>query len=213
MTSFFDVSYQTPSWLKQKLTRRHLLKSAAGASAVAALPRYAFASKADMAAIVKTDPWLTLDAVLQHLLPSSESGPGAVEIQASNYLYQTLAQQPIDDEEKQFINKGVGWLNGYSESQKAKKFVQLTTAEKEAMLRAISGSQAGENWLNTLINYLYEAMMSPPIYGGNPSGIGWQWLQHQAGFPLPATGQRYYEIPGRYQIKVNNVPVEEKTKS
>lgn len=213
MSSFFDVSYQTPSWLKQKLSRRHLLKSAAGASAVAALPRYTFAYQADIAAITKTDPWLTLDAVLQHLLPSSASGPGAVEIQATNYLYQTVTQQPVDEAEKVFIKQGVAWLNGYSQNQVAKNFVQLRTSEKETMLRAISGSQAGENWLNTLINYLYEAMLSAPIYGGNPKGIGWQWLEHQAGFPLPEKGQRYYEIPGRYQIAVKNLPVEEKIKS
>lgn len=213
MNSFFDASYKTPSWFKQKLSRRHLLKSAAGASAVAALPRYAFAYQTDMEAITKTDPWLTLDAVLQHLLPSSPTGPGAVEIQASNYLYQTVTQQPIDDAEKVFINKGVGWLNSYSQSQVSKNFVRLGTSEKETMLRAISGSQAGQNWLNTLLNYIFEAMLSPPIYGGNPNGIGWQWLKHQAGFPLPAKGQRYYEIPGRYQIAVKNLPVEEKIKS
>ena len=212
MFSFFDTSYQTPIWFKQKLSRRHFFKSAAGATAVAALPRYVFATKMDLAKLTKTDPWLTLDAVLKHLLPSSPSGPGAIEIQATNYLYQTITQQPIDDAEKSFIQKGVGWLNGYSQSQIKKNFVELSSAEKETILRAIAGSTAGENWLNTLLNYIFEAMLSPPIYGGNPNGIGWQWLNHQAGFPLPETGQRYYEIPSRYQISINNVTAEEKTK-
>ncbi|MGJ8693247.1 MAG: gluconate 2-dehydrogenase subunit 3 family protein [Thalassotalea sp.] len=213
MQSFFEKSYQTPSWLKNKLSRRQLLKSAAGASAIASLPRYAFAAPEALTELTKTDPWLTLDTVFNHLLPSSASGPGAAEIQASNYLYQTIQQQPIGADEITFIYNGVGWLNGYSNSQLSKTFVALTTAEKETILRGISGSTAGENWLNTLINYLYEAMLSPPIYGGNPNGVGWQWLKHQAGFPLPAKGQRYYEIPGRHQISVKNMPVEEKTKS
>lgn len=232
MFSFFDESYQTPQWFKQKMTRRNLLKSAAGATAVASLPRYAFANTADLALIIKKDPWLTLDAVLNHLLPTSESGPGAIEIQATNYLYQTVMLQPIEESEKEFINKGVGWLNGYSQSQLKKNFVLLNGVEKENMLRAISGSSAGQNWLNTLLNYIFEAMLSPPIYGGNPNGIGWSWLKHQGGFPLPQKGKRYYEIPSRYTniskinpeqnknktlaantIPVKNVPVEEKVKS
>jgi gluconate 2-dehydrogenase gamma chain len=45
-------------------------------------------------------------------------------------------------------------------------------------------------------------MLSPPAYGGNPNGIGWQWLNHQPGFPLPEKGGRYYEIPSRFTIPV-----------
>jgi hypothetical protein len=213
MQSFFDQTYQTPLWLTQRLSRRKLLKSAAGASLVASLPRFAFATPNELAKITKTDPWLTLDVVLQHLLPSSNTGPGAIEIQATNYLYQMVQNQPIEQDEKAFIQKGVGWLNGYSQSQLQKNFALLTSPEKEQMLRAIAGSRAGENWINTLLNYIFEAMLSPPVYGGNPNGIGWQWLKHQAGFPLPKNGDRYYEIPTYQQISVKNVPVEEKTKS
>ena len=215
--SFFDKNYQTPTWFKKRLSRRHVLKSAAGATAIAALPKFSAATPQQLSEITKADPWLTLNAVLEHLLPSSASGPGAVEIQATNYLYQTIKFQPIEQNEKDFIFKGVGWLNGYSQSQQQQNFVALTTANKEKMLKAISRSTAGENWLNTLINYIYEAMLSPPIYGGNPKGIGWQWLEHQAGFPLPQQGDRYYEIPTyqqtTQQIAVKQLPAEEKTKS
>lgn len=218
MLSFFDKNYKTPTWFDQKVSRRQLLKSAAGASAISALPRYAFASQRDIEKIIVNEPWLTINAVLNHLLPSSNSGPGAKEIQATNYLYQTMTQQPIDSDEKAFIYKGEGWLNGYSQSQLSKGFSLLTNTEKETMLKAISASKAGENWLNTLLNYIFEAMLSPPIYGGNPNGIGWQWLKHQSGFPLPKKGQRYYEIPSRYAIAAKNITadskiVEDKTKS
>ena len=201
--SFFQKNYQTPAWLKAKLTaqqsRRNFLKSAAGATAIATLPLPVFSSnfKDKLAKAKQADPWLTLYAVQNHLLPSSPSGPGAKEIQAFAYLYQLIHEQPTDDEEQQFIFKGVGWLNGFSQEQLNKNFVALTTAEKEQVLKAISGSTAGENWLNTLIGYVFEAMLSPPAYGGNPDGIGWQWLKHQAGFPLPKVGQRYYEIPAQ----------------
>ena len=206
VNSFFDENFRTPKWLQKKVSRRSALKSAAGATMVAAMPMRSWstslATKLDGA--LKTDPWLTLDEVLAHLLPESPTGPSAKEIQASQYLYNVVFQQPTEAAEVEFIYKGVGWLNGFSNSQLKKNFVALTFDEKESILRAISKSTAGENWLSNLVGYIFEAMLSPPSYGGNPNGIGWQWLEHQAGFPLPQAGQRYYELPGKQPIVLSH---------
>ena len=104
--SFFDPKYKTPSWLRAKLSRRNLLKSAAGASAVAAMPKvlaWTGEKQSKLLTLKKSDPWLTLDAVLIHLLPSSPTGPGAEDIQALAYLFNVVDEQPIDEAEKQFI--------------------------------------------------------------------------------------------------------------
>jgi len=225
LKSFFDKNYQTPLWFKEKgftekrrkekesvrLSRRSFLKSAAGASAVGisagmALPAFSLTlqDKNALAELVKTDPWKTLDATLMHLLPdsslSASKGPSAKDINALAYLHQVMTVQPTEQDEKAFILKGVGWLNGFAKSEYNKLFVALTLREKELLLRSISRSQAGGNWLNTLLNYIFEAMLAPPSYGGNPNGVGWQWLDHQAGFPLPKVGQRYFELPPRSQV-------------
>lgn len=206
VNSFFDDNFQTPKWLQKKISRRSALKSAAGATMVAAMPMRAWSALANdqFTQVLKTDPWLTLNAVLDHLLPASPTGPSAKEIQASQYLYNIVFQQPTDDSEIEFIYKGVGWLNGFSNSQLQKDFVALTFDEKENTLQTISKSTAGENWLSNLVGYIFEAMLTPPSYGGNPNGIGWQWLDHQAGFPLPPAGKRYYELPGQQAITKNN---------
>jgi len=111
-----------------------------------------------------------------------------------------MTVQPTEQDEKDFIIKGVGWLNGYANSEKSANFASLTFADKEQLLRGISRSTAGQNWLNTLLGYIFQAMLAPPSYGGNPNGIGYQWLEHQAGFPLPKEGQRYFELPSRARI-------------
>lgn len=204
--SFFDENCSTPQWLQKKVSRRNALKSAAGATMVAAMPMRSWSASMSnkLDGALKTDPWLTLDTVLAHLLPESPTGPSAKEIQATQYLYNVVFQQPTEAAEIEFIYKGVGWLNGFSNSQMQKNFIALTFDEKENILRAISQSTAGENWLSNLVGYLFEAMLSPPSYGGNPNGIGWQWLEHQAGFPLPQAGQRYYELPGKQPIVLSN---------
>ena len=203
ITDFFDNNYKTPKWLLTKFSRRKLLKSAAGMTAIAAMPVMASGKneQKQIAAIVQTDPWLTIDAVLDHLLPESSSGPSAKELRVLTYLYSVVDKQPTEQNEIDFIFKGVGWLNGFTKKQLDKSFITLTKAEKETMLRGISRSTAGENWLNNLLGYIFEAMLSPPIYGGNPEGTGWKWLEHQAGFPLPKAGQRYYELPKRSTVR------------
>jgi len=202
-SSFFDKNYQTPEFYKNKQqSRRSFLKSAAGVGTIAAMPSFSISAKqqVQLATLVKTDPWLTLDATLNQLLPSSATGPSAKEIQATAYLHQIMTVQPTEQDEKDFILKGVGWLNGYANSEKSANFASLTFAEREQLLRGISRSTAGQNWLNTLLGYIFQAMLAPPSYGGNPNGIGYQWLEHQAGFPLPKEGQRYFELPKRAQI-------------
>ena len=220
LKSFFDESYQTPLWFREKeaakLSRRSFLKSAAGASVIGlssgiALPAFSLTAKDKdiLQKLTTTDPWLTLDATLAHLLPesplsahvNSSKDLSAKDINALAYLHQVMTVQPTSADEKEFIFKGVGWLNGFAQSKQGKSFVQLSFNEKEVTLRAISNSSAGENWLTTLLAYLFEAMLAPPAYGGNPNGTGWQWLEHQAGFPLPKVGQRYFELPPRGRAK------------
>ncbi len=234
MQSFFDKLYQTPQWLKEKSwfrensSRRHFLKSAGGAIAIASTSSSAFAANTLAKSLLsesskekqswRSKPlWQTLNAVLDHLLPASASGPSAQEINALQYLYNVIHLQPTDDAEISFIKQGVGWLNGYSQSQLSKLFIDLNNEQKENVLRGISHSQAGENWLSTLLSYVFEAMLTPEIYGGNPDHIGEKWLNHQAGFPLPQKGTRYYELPGAYRIsdkispqaiKVENIPTQ-----
>lgn len=214
ITSFFDKNYQTPSWLTDKLTKKNLsrrkvlkglLKSAGGAAVVATLPINVWSSEpTSLSDKLTSDPWLTLDSVLNHLLPSSETGPGAKEIQATTYLFNVVHLQPTEQAEIEFIYKGVGWLNGYSQSQLKKNFIELTDKDKEKLLRGISQSQAGENWLNTLLGYILEATLTPPVYGGNPNQIGWQWLEHKGGFPLPSEGTRFYEVPNQQSLAAAN---------
>lgn len=201
--SFFDKHFETPDFLtKKELSRRVLLKSAAGMGAVSVMPAFVLNAneQTKLIQLTKTDPWLTLDATLNQLLPKSETGPSAKEINALAYLHQIFTVQPTEQEEKEFILKGVGWLNGYAQSEKGKAFATLSFEEKELLLRGISQSKAGSNWLNTLLGYIYQAMLAPPSYGGNTNGTGWQWLEHKAGFPLPAKGQRYFELPPRANI-------------
>lgn len=140
------------------------------------------------------EPWLTIAAVQQHLFPADETSPGASDINALHYL-QTIIQAPdIDQEERDFITNGEKWLNGIAQKTHSKRFIYLNNEQKENVLRQIEKSRAGENWLYTQLSYLIEALLSDPVYGGNPNGVGWNWLKHQPGYPTPGLEKMYYKL-------------------
>jgi len=43
-----------------------------------------------------------------------------------------------------------------------------------------------------VLGYIFEALLVDPVYGGNPNGIGWKWLEHQPGLPRPTADKRYF---------------------
>lgn len=137
----------------------------------------------------------TLSAVQQHLFPAGSDSPGAGDINALAYLQKNVLDDPaLDPEEKQFILNGVGWLDDLSMSTQNSRFLELNEQQREKLLRMIEKSSAGENWLSTLLLYIFEALLSDPVYGGNPNGIGWKWLEHQAGFPRPPPDKIYGKL-------------------
>ena len=140
------------------------------------------------------EPWLTIASVQEHLFPAEEDSPGANDIQALAYLRGMMTNPDFEKEDAILIHNGVGWLNDLATSEYKTKFVQLDTGSKEKILRRVESSRAGSRWISMLLTYLLEALLTDPVYGGNPNGIGWTWLQHQPGFPAPPEDKKYYKL-------------------
>lgn len=142
----------------------------------------------------QTEPWRTLDAVQQHMLPTGADSPGATEIRSIHYLKALLDSPGIEADDKDFIRNGVQWLNGITRELFNKSFHQLDVAQRETSLRRIEDSRSGERWLSLNLKYVIESLLTAPVYGGNPEGIGWQWLEYQPGFPLPTEDKKYFKL-------------------
>jgi len=142
----------------------------------------------------QSDPWQTLDAVQRHLFPAGEAVPGATDIGALRYLHNAIEDPAADGEDRTFIVDGVGWLNELTRENFQKSFVELEALQRETVLRQIEQSRAGRNWLSLLLTYLLEALLADPVYGGNPDGIGWNWLEHQPGYPTPTPDKVWYRL-------------------
>lgn len=199
-------SYQGP--LASGLNRRAFLKTSTAISLLAgfaACKPSVPADSGDMPDIKR--PLLTkgkyfskqqqivLDAVQMKLFPADGNGPSARELNAIEYLEWAMSDpKNIDDGDPEFIAKGIAWLNELSDQTQGDAFIQLNSDQQDKVLKQISTSSTGENWLSILLYYLTEALMLDPVYGGNPEGIGWKWLAHQPGFPAPVLGQTYRDF-------------------
>ena len=181
-------------WHTQLIDRRQFLLTAAGGSLALLFGGLSAASDA-ATEIDQEQRWAIVAAVQQHLFPSEADAPGATEIRALTFLQRAMAEPDRDPEELAFLLQGAGWLQQLvaQERPTGPGFTDLDSAQREAMLQRIAASQAGENWLSTLLLFIIQALLTDPVYGGNPAGIGWAWLKHTPGFPQPEVP--YYQLP------------------
>lgn len=183
-------------WRETLVSRRAFLARMAGVSVAALFPLASAGAtqQADDWEELTDQPQAVLAAVQQHLFPSEPGIPGAREINALAYLNNVLIDPQVDGDERAFVLNGLDWLEDLVKGATGQSFVDLDTAQREQMLRKIEQSSAGENWLATILLYIFEALLSDPAYGGNPNGIGWQWLEHQPGFPRPPADKLYGKL-------------------
>jgi gluconate 2-dehydrogenase gamma chain len=138
--------------------------------------------------------WQIMDAVLNHLFPSEANSPGAKDAYATAWLHNALAMPDTEQSHRDFMRDGLLSLEKLAQKTHQKSFIKLTKKQKESSLRILEQDHEGRAWLRETLRYILEALLTDPVYGGNPESIGWKWLKHQPGFPLPVVGKRYYEL-------------------
>lgn len=187
--------------LQTNLDRRRFLHDSCKATAgLSLLPSIALFSACDQtpqisqAQIIQHEPWTSLAAVQLILFPADNNGPSAMDLNATAYLKFVLDAPDTDQDDRQFILKGVGWLNQLSKTHHKKPFIETNLEQQNSLITQIAGSQSGERWLSFLLLYIFEALLTDPAYGANPNGIGWQWLEHKPGFPHPPADKIYTEL-------------------
>lgn len=119
---------------------------------------------------------LILAAIADRIFPKTDT-PGAVEIGAVNYIDVALAGDyaalaPL-------YSQGLRAINRYARSEFNKTFLQLTEAEKEAVLRAceagaLASFKPAAEFFETLRYHVLEGVFCEPQYGGNKDMTGWR---------------------------------------
>lgn len=136
--------------------------------------------------------WKVFDIALNHLFPAEANAPGASDVHATAWLHNALLMPDVDQKQRDFMRDGVIQLEKLSLQKEKSSFLQLSESQRESVLRQMEQEGDGRAWLQETLRYILEAALSDPVYGGNPNGIGWKWLQHIPGFPRPPKNKRYF---------------------
>ena len=124
--------------------------------------------------------WMTIQEVQNILLPKTSKMPSAKEFGSVSYLKQNIDHQTFDKDDLELILHGAQVFKD--------TFPEFFTAMKKDKLKVVqeaNESDFGNSWLNILVYYGIEAMLSDPIYGGNKFQSGWMGVKHKAGIPRP----------------------------
>ncbi len=192
-----------PRAFETGLNRRAFLRASSALTLLAGLsltkPQILAAKTTQGQALPKVDIDDNAKAVIvqvqAHLFPDDGDGPSAADLHAFEYLRWALTDPDNQaDGDQEFVLQGVTWLQDLSISTHGEGFLKLDFATQGELLEKIARSRAGENWLSLLLYYLLEALTLDPVYGGNPDGIGWKWLEHQPGYPAPVLGKTYRDF-------------------
>lgn len=123
----------------------------------------------------------TLSLAQSDLFPYADS----LGVNTSAYTTLILKHSRVTDEDKEFLKNGVKWLNEEAEELYKTEYVKLSSTQRQNTLKSISKVRWGENWIDTVLTYMMEAMMSDPVYGVNRNEAGQKWVNHVQGYPRP----------------------------
>jgi gluconate 2-dehydrogenase gamma chain len=136
----------------------------------------------------------TLDALVDRIIPSDDSGPGAREARAVHYIDRSLAS----DNQSSRANYAMGLtaINDFTQVEYSKPFHQLSQQQQDDVLTmVIEGDITGFNpsgagFFGMVRSHTIQGTFSDPYYGGNRDFIGWDML----GYPGVRIGVSESEV-------------------
>jgi gluconate 2-dehydrogenase gamma chain len=160
------------------VSRRELLKrlGLAGAAALA-LPEFdrvlAFQRevlKATPAGVLSAADAATLAAVCARIIPTDESGPGATEARAAQYIDRALGGWLAPSRDA--YTAGLAAIDDAARARAGRRFVELGAAEQDAVLATLDQTP----FFALVRTHTIQGTFCDPAYGGNANFVGWDLI-------------------------------------
>ena len=184
------------------VSRRELLKrlGMAGAATLAlseldrvlAFQRSAQQTASPAGALSRSDA-ATLGAVCARIIPTDESGPGAAEARAAEYIDRALGGWLASSRED--YTEGLRALDAAARSRSGRPFAESAPAEQDAILGALDQTP----FFALVRTHTIQGTFCDPAYGGNANFVGWDLI----GYP----GVRLNVTPAEQRMSVAIKPV------
>src|SRR5207237_2899803 len=124
-----------------------------------------------------------LEAIVERLIPTDASGPGAKEARAAHYIDRALGGALAGSREA--YRAGLAALDRYSRSSRGAAFVELSPTDQDSVLIDIetgaptagsgfTGSSAA--FFSMVRSHTIQGTFCDPYYGGNANFVGWDLI-------------------------------------
>jgi gluconate 2-dehydrogenase gamma chain len=164
--------------MKHKLSRREMLKRAAVAGVIGAVPPQVFAQRAaEPYKNLSAAEARTLEAIVARLIPSDARSPGALEAGAARYIDRALGDALAAS--RGAYTAGLAALDAHARGAAGKPFADLAADRQDALLRDLEQNVAkgftpsASAFFELVLEHTLEGTFSDPYYGGNRDFIGW----------------------------------------
>ena len=158
------------------VTRRELLTRLGIAGAVAlALPAFdrvlAFQRESlKRAGVLNPTEAATLAAVCARIIPTDDSGPGATEARAAEYIDRSLGGWLAPSRDA--YTAGLAAVDATARTRGGERFIHLAPAQQDAVLTTLEQTP----FFALLRTHTIQGMFSDPAYGGNANFVGWDLI-------------------------------------
>jgi gluconate 2-dehydrogenase gamma chain len=119
-----------------------------------------------------------LEAFIDRVIPSDESGPGAVESGAAEYIDRAFAEFLAG--EKESFTAGLAGVDAFARTSQGAPFAELSPEKRDEVLTAIDNGQANNlrAFFNRARRLTLEGMFCDPYWGGNKNFAGWDLIRY-----------------------------------
>ena len=135
-----------------------------------------------------------LKSMLMKFWPDDGNGPSAEDLHSYEYVMWTLRDPGAYQEDNEYLIEGILWINETTQELYKKNYLDLEPAQQDEAIKKFTELEHGRAWSSILLTLVFESLVLDPIYGSNPDGIGWKWLNHTPGWPGPTEELRYENI-------------------
>lgn len=142
----------------------------------------------------------SLSALLETLFPDDGNGPGALTLNADQYVLWVINDEHFDLEERDYILDNFENFESNLKEKEDVRFHELSTSAQIDWVDQERKESNGKKLFSRLLTLIFEALLLDPIYNVNPDGIGWKWLEHDPGLPRPTAEVQYPQILEQHEV-------------
>jgi gluconate 2-dehydrogenase gamma chain len=119
-----------------------------------------------------------LEAFIDRIIPSDETGPGAVESGAAEYIDRAFVEF-LAGEKESFLT-GLAGVDAFARTSQGASLAELSPEKRDAVLMAIDGGQANNlrAFFARARRLTLEGMFCDPYWGGNKNFAGWDLIRY-----------------------------------